>query len=146
MWTTRRVEYFKSLPASAPGRQRYDEYMLSPRATDEGFLGLVADTLYADLKAAVAECAPRHLFFGERFVLRQPPETVLRAVGKHVDAFLMQALILSPHRPPEWQTFQRSGYDRDHALTGGKPMIIVDKAAPFHLDGARSTKHGELRH
>lgn len=145
VWTTRRVTYFKNLPASAPGRQKYDEYILSPRATDEGFLGLIADAFYADLKAAVAEGAPRHLFLGERFVLRQTPEPVLRAVGKYVDVILTQPLVLSAQRPPDWQTFQRAAFDRDHALTGGKPMIVIDWPAPFSLDAAQSTKYGELR-
>ncbi|MCC6538293.1 MAG: hypothetical protein IT162_12125 [Bryobacterales bacterium] len=145
VWTARRATYFRNLPAAAPGRRKYDEYMLSPRATDEGFLGLVADALYAELKSAVAEGAPRHLFLGERFVLGQAPEAVLRAAGKHIDVLLTQPVVSSPQRPPAWQKFHRASFDRDHALTGGRPMIAVDWPAPFNLDSVQPTQPGELR-
>jgi hypothetical protein len=75
-----------------------------------------SDRPFHQLRSLVREGAPNHLFFGGGFVLRQVPETVLRAVGKHVDVFCTQALIHSPQRPPEWQVFQREGFDRDHAV------------------------------
>ena len=140
IWDERRVQYFRSLPDEAPGRQRLEE-----AASDEEFLGLVADTLYARLRKSVRAAAPGKLFFGERFVLRMVPEPVLRAVGRYVDVFCTQALILSPQRPPEWQVFQQEGYDRDHEIVGDKPMIIIDWAAPFSLDETYETERGVVK-
>ena len=140
VWNERRIEYFQSLPGGAPGRERYEE-----SADDEEFLGLVAETLYAQLRQSVRAAAPGKLFFGERFVLRMAPEPVLRAVGRHVDVFCTQALILSPQRPPEWQVFQKEGYDRDRELTNNKPMIVIDWAAPFSLDETYETERGVIK-
>ena len=143
VWDGRRVAFYESLPADSPGGRALAESRAADE-TDEQFLGRVADWLYADLKAAVAEGSPGHLFLGERFVLRMVPDEVLRAVGRHVDLFCTQALILSPRRPPEWQTFQADGYRREHAIVG-KPLVIVDWAAPFGTAGPLSTDRGELR-
>ncbi|MBM3725535.1 MAG: hypothetical protein FJW40_08935 [Acidobacteria bacterium] len=115
------------------------------RSDDPEFLAIAADSLYSLLRETVRQAAPHHLFFGEKFVLRLPPDAVLKAVGKHVDVFLTQALILSPRRPPEWQAFQADGYRREHALTGGKPMIVVDWASPFSLDETYDTERGTVK-
>ena len=112
---------------------------------DKEFLGIIAEALYTRLESAVRESAPEKLFFGERFVLRREPEQVLRAVGRHVDVFCTQALILSAQRPPEWQLFQRDGYDLDHEWTSNKPMIIIDWAAPFSLDETYETERGVIK-
>ncbi|MEM9368168.1 MAG: hypothetical protein AAGD07_19405 [Planctomycetota bacterium] len=80
--------------------------------------GVIASTLYRLLADACDRGAPQHLFFGERFQLRDAPDEVLVAVGKHVDVFCTQALIRSPQRPPEWQLFQAERYDYERALTG----------------------------
>lgn len=114
------------------------------RADDEAFLELVADTFFAALRAACKAGAPRHLFLGERTQLRAIPDGVLRAMGRHVDVFCTQALIRSAQRPPEWQDFQRDAYDREAALTG-KPMIVVDWAAPFSLGATFDHEHGVIR-
>ena len=138
-WGRKRLEYFRSLPEDAPGKKRLQEH----QGSEEDFLGVIADAHYAQLKAAVREGAPKHLFLGERFVLRKAPDAVLKAVGKHVDVFCTQALILSRHRPPEWQTFQRDGWDHEFALTG-KPILVIDWAAPFSLDAAFDSEHGRI--
>ncbi|MEZ5355209.1 MAG: hypothetical protein R2762_21460 [Bryobacteraceae bacterium] len=111
---------------------------------DDEFLGLAADELHARLKAAVNAGAPWHLFLGERFVLRFPPDAVLRAVGNHVDVFCTQSLIHPPQRPPEWQIFQPERYRYEHGVTG-KPMIIVDWATPFSLDTTYSHERGVIK-
>ncbi|MBM3761898.1 MAG: hypothetical protein FJW36_16820 [Acidobacteria bacterium] len=78
-------------------------------------------------------------------MLRPTSDAVIKAVGKHVDVFLTQALILSPRRPPEWQVFQPDGYRHEHALIGGKPMIVVDWASPFSLDQTYETDRGTVK-
>lgn len=146
VWDAKRVEYFRNLPPSAPGRKAYEAWLKrSASKNEDEFLGLVAAELYPRLKAAVRQGAPNHLFLGERFVLRMPPEPVVRAVAKEVEVFCTQALILSPHRPPEWQTFQADGYRRAHELTGDKPMLIIDWPTPFSLDAQYETDRGVVK-
>ena len=142
-WGKKRIAYFESLDDSAPGKKRLMEHRKAG-GSDQEFLGLAADTLYTRLKAAVKEGAPNHLFFGERFVLRKAPDTVLKAVGKHVDVFCTQALILSRHRPPEWQQFQADGWDHELKMTG-KPILVVDWAAPFSLGETFESEHGRIK-
>ncbi len=135
LWDQRRAEYHKDLPAGSPGREAYDNFFKEyPNATDDDFLGYVADTLYSLVSRAVRQTSPNHLFFGERFQLRSNlSDPVIRSVGKYVDVFCSQALIRSPQRPPEWQLFQPDGWDHEHAVTG-RPIMIIDWAAPFSLD------------
>ena len=138
-----RIHYFRTLPESAPGRKRYEEAKKAGLSDDE-FMGIVADTLYAQLKAAVREGAPHHLFFGEKFQLRNAPDPVLKAVGKYVDVFCTQALVRSEHRPPEWQIFQKDGYDHEFQLIG-KPMVIVDWSSFFSLSETFDTPAGTVK-
>lgn len=135
LWDQRRADYHKNLPQNTPGRKAYDEYFKKyPNATDDDFLGHVADTLYRIVSQTSRTVAPNHLFFGERFQLRSNlSDPVIRAVGKYVDVFCTQALIRSPQRPPEWQVFQREGWDHEYKVTG-RPIMIIDWAAPFSLD------------
>jgi hypothetical protein len=118
----------------------------SPEAKrdDELFLAIVADALYRLLREATQAAAPKHLFFGEKFYLRSTPDTVLKAIGPHVDVFSTQALILSPQRPPEWQVFQGDAYDREQKLVG-KPMVIIDWAAPFSVNETFESSRGTIK-
>jgi hypothetical protein len=100
------------------------------RADDEAFLTLIASRHFAAVRSACKAGAPNHLYLGERTQLRVIPEGVLREMGRHIDVFCTQSLIRLPKNPPEWQVFQREHYEREFALVG-KPMIIVDWAAPF---------------
>ena len=142
VWDRRRVKFYEQLDASSPGGKQLAEYRAAGRS-DHEFLGHVANVLYEQLAAACRQGAPNHLFFGERHRLRGTPDEVLRSVGKHVDVFCTQALILSPQRPPEWQVFQAERYDYEQKLTG-KPMLIIDWAAPFSLGGTLETQKGTL--
>jgi hypothetical protein len=135
LWDQRRADYHKNLPSNSPGRKAYDTFFENyPEASDNDFLGMVADTLYRLVSRAVRQAAPNHLFFGERFQLRSNlSDPVLKAVGKYVDVFCSQALIRSPQRPPEWQVFQPEGWDHENEVTG-RPIMIIDWATPFSLD------------
>ena len=181
IWDARRVDFYRALPASAPGKVAYaqflnDRYQGSMQALndvyrtsfasldelstttdwsldeaspaiqcdDALFMGRIAESLYRLLKGIVRVGAPRHLFMGERYVLRMVPEPVLRVVGQYVDVFCTQALILSPQRPPEWQVFQAEGYDSTFALVQ-KPMLIVDWATPFSLDETYDNDRGTIK-
>ena len=144
VWDKRRVAFYEKLPPESPGARELARFR-SAGKSDDLFLGHVADTLYREMHRASKTGAPNHLFFGERFRLRGAPDEVIAAVGPHVDVFCTQALILSPQRPPEWQLFQQPGYDFEHSLTGGKPMIVIDWAAPFSLGETFDTEKGEIR-
>lgn len=143
VWDQRRVDFYEQLDESTFGAKQLARFRKEGKS-DEEFLGHVADTLYSTLKQSCQQGAPNHLFFGERHRLRGTPDAVLRSVGKHVDVFCTQALILSPQRPPEWQVFQADRYDYEQKLTG-KPMIIIDWAAPFSLSETIETDRGTLQ-
>lgn len=179
IWDSRRVDYFRSLPKEAPGKQVYIQFLQKKyhgkidqfnkvyqkqinhindlfgerhwvktndmiEEDDAYFMAEIAENLYSVLKNAVRKAAPNHLFFGERYQLRAVPDPVLKVVGNHVDVFLTQALIRSPQRPPEWQIFQREGYDHEFKIVK-KPMIIIDWATPFSLDKTFKNKHGTIK-
>ncbi|MEM9480705.1 MAG: hypothetical protein AAGA58_13710 [Verrucomicrobiota bacterium] len=144
VWDQRRIEFYEKLPESAPGKRELMRFREEGKSDDE-FLGHVAAKLYPALRKAVKEGAPNHLFFGERFRLRGAPDEVIAAVGRHVDVFPTQALILSPQRPPEWQLFQAEGYDHEASLIGDKPMVVIDWAAPFSLSETFDTERGQIR-
>lgn len=179
IWDSRRVNYYRRLPATAPGKQAYADFLQERyegklnslnavygkqfgsfadiagetewpevnediRQDDGYFMARIAEQLYTTLARAVRQGAPRHQFLGERYQLRSVPDPVLREIGKHVDVFLTQALIRSPQRPPEWQTFQPDGYAREYALVN-KPMIIIDWAAPFSQEATYENPNGTIR-
>jgi hypothetical protein len=82
------------------------------------------------VRAAVKRGAPNHLFFGEHLAVRMIPDAVIAAMAPHVDAYLAQAVEVSPQRPPEWQVFQVDRWNREYELLQ-KPIIIVDWGAVF---------------
>jgi len=176
VWDSRRMDFYRSLPEEAIGKQKYQGFLkekygkvedlnsaygtdfssfgtmdsvkiknTAVEKDDLEFLGILADTLYANLQKSVRKYAPNKLFFGERFVLRMAPKPVLESVGKYVDVFCTQALILSPQRPPEWQLFQEDAYQEQFESTHRKPMMIIDWAAPFSLDETYETERGTVK-
>ncbi len=146
LWDQRRADYHRSLPKDSPGNKAYSAFFRNfPKASDDDFLGHVADTLYRIVSQASRQAAPNHLFFGERFQLRSElSDPVIRAVGKYVDVFCTQALIRSPQRPPEWQTFQRDGWDHEYKAAG-RPIMIIDWAAPFSLDTSYTVDDAQIK-
>lgn len=102
------------------------------QADHDAFGALVAETLFPVVRGACKQGAPQHLFLGEHLAVRMVPDAVLRVMGKYVDAYLAQAVEVSPQRPPEWQVFQRDRWDHEYALLQ-KPIVIVDWGAVFSL-------------
>ena len=100
---------------------------------NDAFCALIASTLFPQVKAAVKRGAPHHLFLGEHLAVRMIPDAVIAAMAPHIDAYLAQAVEVSPQRPPEWQVFQRERWDAEYALLQ-KPIIIVDWGAVFSFD------------
>lgn len=65
-------------------------------------------------------------------------------MGKCVDAYLTQAVEVSPQRPPEWQVFQRDRWDHEYALLQ-KPIVIVDWGAVFSYGEAFDYKGATIK-
>jgi arylsulfatase A-like enzyme len=101
-------------------------------ADNDAFCALIASTLFPQVRAAVKRGAPNHLFLGEHLAVRMIPDAVIAAMAPHIDAYLAQAVEVSPQRPPEWQVFQSDRWDAEYALLK-KPIIIVDWGAVFSL-------------
>ena len=100
---------------------------------NDAFCALIASTLFPQVRAAVKRGAPHHLFLGEHLAVRMIPDAVIATMAPHIDAYLAQAVEVSPQRPPEWQIFQRERWDAEYALLQ-KPIIIVDWGAVFSFD------------
>lgn len=105
------------------------------QADNDAFCALVAETLFPVVRAACKEGAPNHLFLGEHLALRMIPDAVIKVMAKYVDAYLAQAVEVSPQNPPEWQVFQTDRWDYEYRLLQ-KPIIIVDWGAVFAVKEA----------
>jgi hypothetical protein len=118
----------------------------NPRMTqdDYAFCALIAKTLFPQLRSAVKRGAPQHLFLGEHLAVRLIPDEVIAAMAPHVDAYLAQAVEVSPQRPPEWQVFQADRWAHEHALLQ-KPIIIVDWGAVFSFGEAFENKGATIK-
>jgi hypothetical protein len=111
---------------------------------NDAFCALIASTLFPQVRAAVKRGAPKHLFLGEHLAVRMIPDAVIAAMAPHVDAYLAQAVEVSPQRPPEWQVFQSSRWDAEYALLK-KPIIIVDWGAVFSFGEAFEYKGATIK-
>jgi hypothetical protein len=111
---------------------------------NDAFCALIASTLFPQVRAAVKRGAPNHLFLGEHLAVRMIPDAVITAMAPHIDAYLAQAVEVSPQRPPEWQVFQSDRWDAEHALLK-KPIIIVDWGAVFSFDKAFEYKGATIK-
>lgn len=126
-------------------RLNFEIKTVAAQADEDAFLALIADRHFAIVREAAKAGAPNHLYLGERTQLRVVPEQVLKAMGEHIDVFCTQSLIRLPQSPPEWQIFQREHYDSEFDLVG-KPMVIIDWAAPFTLsENPVKTDYGILK-
>jgi hypothetical protein len=111
------VEFIRDLPATAPGRRRYEAFLKSGGPhQDIDFLRLIARELYTDTAAIFEELDPERLIFGERYNTFNVPREVLEEAAKVVDVISVQ---------PYEAKFNAAKYDEWHALTG-KPMVISD--------------------
>jgi hypothetical protein len=111
------VEFIRDLPATAPGRQRYDAFLKSAGPRDDiAFLRLIARELYAESAALFKELDPQRLIFGERYNTLNVPDAILEEAAKFVDVISIQ---------PYDQRFNAVRFDAIHKFTG-KPIVISD--------------------
>ncbi len=116
----------RDLAADAPGRIRYEQYLrdcaeAGTEATDEGFLGLIAQAHYKLIGEATRELHPGALIFGERYFLDDHPEVVLEAAMPYMDVLSIQ---------PGSDRFEAEYFDAIYAKYG-KPILICDHQCSF---------------
>ena len=111
------VEFIRDLPDTAPGKQRYTEFLTAPGPHDDpAFLRLIARELYTESAKIFRELDPQRLIFGERYDTFNVPKEILEEAAKVVDVISVQ---------PYESKFNVAKYDEWHQLTG-KPMVISD--------------------
>jgi hypothetical protein len=114
------VEFFRSLPAGAPGRAALEQFRRDhPGADDEAFLNHVAARYYTITTTALRAADPHHLILGDRLMAlpERTPDSILRTAAKFVDVLSFQ-----PMGTPK----PIGAYlDRVHQLTG-KPVLLAD--------------------
>jgi len=161
------VSEIRKLPADAPGRRRYAEYLRSiyadrlqdlndnyglelasldgldeadlstvaigrqlVQADDERFLEIIAERFYSVVGAAQRQHDPQHLVFGDRYLIGDHPDGVLREAAKWIDAVAVQpGDLYAPLYPPSTR-FAAEEFRRIHEITG-KPILICDHAISY---------------
>jgi len=116
----------RELPAQAPGRIRYEQYLTDcahegVTATDEGFLGIIANEHYKLIGEATQRLHPNALIFGERYLMHDHPQVVLEAAMPYIDVLSIQ---------PGNDLFEEEYFDALYA-SYGKPIIICDHQCSF---------------
>jgi len=90
-------------------------------ADDNEFLRLIAREHYRVIGEETRRCDSRHLVFGERYLMGDLPEQVVREALPYVDVISVQ---------PSGSEFDGDFFDRLHELTG-KPIMICDHQSSF---------------
>jgi hypothetical protein len=112
------VDFIRALPATAPGRQRYEAFLKAGEPHDDAaFLRLIARELYTDTAAAFRQHDPKRLLIGERYNGFDTPVEVLEEAAKVVDVISIQ--------PSADKIFRAEKYDAIHRITG-KPILTSD--------------------
>ena len=129
-----------NLPADAPGRKAYAEFLDSwqgddAKARDLAFLRVIAREYFRVMGEANQEHDPDHLIFGDRFAFNTIVPEVLEELVPWVDAIAIQ--------PPFQPGFPKAKYQEIHELTG-KPILICDFAIRFK-DGDKSIRGWQLQ-
>ena len=134
------VDFIRDLPADAPGRKTYADFLKTwkgddGKARDLGFLRVIAREYFRVMGEANREHDPHHLIFGDRFAFNTLVPEVLEEITPWVDAIAIQ--------PPFQPGFPKAKYQEIHELTG-KPILICDFAIRFK-DGDKSIRGWQLQ-
>lgn len=134
------VDFTRNLPAEAPGRKAYAEFLKTwkghdAKARDLGFLRVIAREYFRVMGEANRKHDPHHLIFGDRFAFNTLVPEVLKEMLPWVDAIAIQ--------PPFQPGFPKEKYQKIHELTK-KPILICDFAIRFK-DGDKSIRGWRLQ-
>ncbi len=100
------------------------------QADDSDFLKIIAEQFYAVVGSAQRKHDPRHLVFGDRYLLGDHPTGVLRHAAKWIDAVAVQpGDLYAPLYPPSTR-FAIDEFRRIHEVAG-KPVLICDHAISY---------------
>ena len=100
------------------------------QADDIAFLEIIARQFYSVVGSAQRQHDPRHLVFGDRYLLGDHPTEVLRAAAKWIDAIAVQpGDLYAPLYPPSTR-FAMDEFRQLHEVTG-KPVLICDHAISY---------------
>ena len=100
------------------------------QADDTDFLEIIAEQFYSVVGSAQRKHDPRHLVFGDRYLLGDHPMGVLRQAAKWIDAVAVQpGDLYAPLYPPSTR-FAVDEFRRIHEVTE-KPILICDHAISF---------------
>jgi hypothetical protein len=115
------VSMIRELPASAPGKKRYERFLAEGGASDEDFLRLIARELYKVIGEETRRLHPDALIFGERYLMNDHPNCVLEEALPYIDVLSIQ---------PGGAEFNGAFFDRLHKKTG-KPILLCDHQSSF---------------
>ena len=118
------LDYLRSLPDSAPGKQAYSEtfpdrdHAENPEIA-ETFVNRIADRYYACVTGELRKQDPHHLILGDRLMAlpERTPDSILVTASKHVDVISFQ--------PMGTKTPLREYIDHVHEITG-RPVLLAD--------------------
>lgn len=118
------VDAIRALPADAPGKVRYKQFLQDngEHASDEDFLVLIAREVYSYFGPLTRELAPNTLIFGERYAGRALPWRVIQEALPWVDVISVQ---------PGGKAFPAKSLKRLYQETG-KPIMLCDHQASFN--------------
>jgi len=105
------VEFMRSLPDGAPGKEAWNAFLSSwkgedPKARDQAFLKLIAREYFRTIGEANRKYDPDHLIFGDRFAFFTYDPDVVKEMLPYIDAIAIQ--------PPFQSTYPGDKYDEMH--------------------------------
>ncbi|MFC1541560.1 hypothetical protein ACFL50_03810 [Candidatus Latescibacterota bacterium] len=115
------VSTIRNLPASAPGKKRYEQFLAEGGTSDEEFLRLIARELYRVIGEETRRLAPDALIFGERYLVNDHPDCVIEEALQYIDVLSIQ---------PGGAMFNASHYDLLHTKFK-KPIMLCDHQRSF---------------
>jgi len=115
------VSTIRNLPASSPGKKRYEQFLAHGGTSDEVFLRLIARELYKVIGEETRRLVPNALIFGERYLVGDHPDCVIEEALPYIDVLSIQ---------PGGAQFNASYFDRLHN-TFKKPIMLCDHQISF---------------
>jgi hypothetical protein len=115
------VSMIRELPAGAPGKIRYEQFLAAGGDSDEAFLRLIARQLYQVIGEETRRLAPDVLIFGERYLVHDHPDCVIEEALPYIDVLSIQ---------PGGVQFESAYFDRMHAKFK-KPILVCDHQNSF---------------
>jgi len=123
-----RIESFDDLQKTDLGSLDLARYEIE--RDDQAFLGLIAETYYGIVGPAMRRHDPRHMVFGEKYLLGDMPPQVVRVAAPHLDAIAIQPGdgYIPIYTPGD--TYPAEQIESLYKLTG-KPIFICDHQISF---------------